>query len=45
VAGSCEHGNERSGLIPCWKDPEVVERLASSEEGLGFRELVNWLVG
>jgi hypothetical protein len=44
VAGSCEHGNGRSGSIKCGEILREAERLAVSQEGLISMALVCWLI-
>jgi hypothetical protein len=44
VADACEHGNEPSGSIKCWKESRVTEQVVISHERLNSMELVRLLV-
>jgi hypothetical protein len=41
MEGCCEHGNEPSGSIKCWKILQTTEQLWASPEGLKSTELVS----
>jgi hypothetical protein len=41
VEGSCEHGNELSSSMKCWKFFLVAPQIAASQEGLSYMKLVS----